>query len=315
MPIKAHSSPRDLLAELLRSIRLRKSIYFRPEFRAPWGIRIDRPMTTFHIVTHGMCWLELDGATDPLRLSAGDLVVLPRGHAHVIRDAPTTPAVDFFELIKRSTPDATRKIRAGGNGRVTRFLCGAMQFQSGVTDSLLAILPSLIVVKGQKGRSPRWLQATIMQIVDELGSDRGCTEAVVTRLGDVIFIHAASAHLDKSLDGAKLGWLAGLRDEQVGRALALLHARPHEPWTLETLADHLGIGRTTLAEKFSRLVGEPPIRYLTRLRLDAASVLLRSSDDKLGAIAAAVGYSSVAAFAKAFKRQVGTTPGDYRRAR
>jgi AraC-like DNA-binding protein len=314
MTLEARSWRKDLLSELLRSIRLRKSVYFRPELRAPWGISLGNHGTVFHIVTSGKCWLEVEGVTGPLRLSAGDFALFPRGHVHVIRDARTTPSVDFFELIKRNIPDPARMFRAGGSGPVTRLICGAMQFQSSATVPFLADLPPLIVVKGEKGRAPRWLQGTIMQIVDELESGRGGADAVVTRLGDVLFIRAVGAYLD-NMDEAELGWLAGLRDEQVGRALALLHANPHKSWTVASLSDQVGMSRTTFAEKFLRLVGEPPICYLTRLRLEVAAVRLRSSDDRLKAISVAAGYSSAAAFSKAFKRHVGISPGGYRRAR
>ena len=251
----------------------------------------------------------------PVLLSGGDFVVLPRGDAHAMRDAPSTQTPDFFDLVKRGAPDKTGAFRAGGRGRVTRLMCGGMQFENGVTDPLLALLPRLIHVKQIGERAAPWLQATVAYIVEELESDRAGSGAVVTRLADILFIQAVRAHLDENVDRAASGWLAALRDNQIGRALALLHAQPYEPWTVASLARRVAFSRSTFATKFAQLVGEPPLRHLTRLRLNAASDRLRSSDAKLSAIAASVGYQSVAAFAKAFKRYVGLTPGEYRRGR
>lgn len=315
MRVVADSWRQDLFTDLLRTIRLRDSVYFRPELRAPWGFSLADKHTAFHIVARGQCWLEVTGMAKPMLLSSGDFVVLPRGDAHVMRDAPSTQAVDFFDLVKCHDPDKKGTFRAGGRGSVTKLLCGGMVFENGVTNSLLALLPPLIHVKQLGERAAPWLPATITLIVEELGSDRLGAEVVVTRLADILFIQAVRAYLDENVDKAEPGWLAALRDNQIGRALALLHAQPHEPWTVASLAHRVALSRSTFATKFAHLVGEPPLRYLTRFRLNAASRRLRSSDAKLSAIAAAVGYESVAAFVKAFKRHLGATPGEYRRAR
>ena len=311
----ADSWRQNLFTDLLRSIRLRSSVYFRPELRAPWGFRIADQGTTFHIVVRGQCRLEVTDMAKPVLLSGGDFVVLPRGDAHAMRDAPSSRTVDFFDLVKRCAPDKTGAIRAGGRGSTTRLLCGGMQFENGVTDPLLALLPPLIHVKQLGERAAPWLQATVTHIVEELDSDRPGAETVVTRLADILFIQAVRAYLDENLDNAESRWLPALRDNQIGRALALLHAKPYEPWTVASLARRVAFSRSTFATKFAQLVGEPPLRHLTRLRLNAASARLRSSDAKLSAIAASVGYESVAAFVKAFKRYAGVTPGEYRRAR
>jgi AraC-like DNA-binding protein len=241
------------------------------------------------------------------------LVIVPRGVAHVLRDAPPSPTVDFFDLAKSHVIEKNRVFRAGGTGAVTRLVCGGMQLETGETDPLLALLPSFIHVKGVEGGAAPWLQATMMHLVEELDSDRPGAEAVVTRLADILFIQAVRMYLDQHAT-AESGWLAALRDEQVGRALALLHTQPHQPWTVASLADRVAVSRSAFAARFTSLVGEPPLHYLTRLRLNVASLRLQSSDDTLRAVAASAGYGSVAAFAKAFKRRVGMTPGAYRRA-
>lgn len=164
----------------------------------------------------------------PVLLSDGDFVVLPRGAAHLMRDARTTPAADFFDLIKRSAPNARKLFRAGGSGAVTRLVCGGMRFGNGATDPLLANLPPLIVVKRRTARPALWLQAIVAQILEELESDRSGAEAVVTRLADILFIQAVRAYFEDNTDGAKSGRLAAARDKHIGQALALLHAEPEK---------------------------------------------------------------------------------------
>jgi len=156
---------------------------------------------------------------------------------------------------------------------------------------------------------------TVGQVFEELGSGRIGAAAVVTRLADILFMKAVRAYLDENIDTAGSGWLAAMRDQQIGRALVLLHDKPHQPWTVTGLADRVALSRSAFAARFTQLVGEPPLRYLMRLRLNAATARLRSGNDKLSVIAAAAGYESAPAFAKAFKRHLGVTPGEYRRSR
>jgi len=208
----------DLFTDLLQSIRLRSSIYFRPELRAPWGFRIADKGTTFHIVVRGQCRLEVTGMAKPVLLSGGDFVVLPRGDAHAMRDAPSTHAVDFFDLVKRHAPDKNGAFCAGGGGSVTRLLCGGMQFENGVTDPLLALLPPLIHVKQIGERAAPWLQATVTHIMEELDSDRAGAEAVVTRhnpmsLGRLRPLPAASPSLDLRSRRSSRSWLASPRSD------------------------------------------------------------------------------------------------------
>jgi len=315
MKLPGESWRHDLFADLLRSIRLPSSAWLRLEVRAPWGFSIVDISTVFHIVTHGNCWLEAKHLPTPVRLIAGDLGFLPRGDRYALKDSPGTPPVDFFNFVKRHPPDKRGVVRGGGGGPVTKLVCGVMRFENGATDPLLAVLPPLIHVAARHGDFAPRLRLTAEHVIEELDSARPGSESVITRLAEILFIEAVRVYLDENMDTAKSGWLAGLRDQQVGQALALLHAQPHEPWTVASLADRVALSRSSFATKFAQLVGEPPLRYLTRLRLNTASERLRSSDAKLRAIAATVGYESVAAFVKAFKRYVGLTPGEYRRAR
>ena len=314
MRTAADSWRKPLFDDLLRGIRLRSSVFFRPEFGAPWGFSIADQGTVFHIVAHGNCWLHVKGIAKPVWLSAGDLVVATRGDTHIMRDAPETPAVDFFKLAKRHAPGKDRVFRAGGEGRVTRLVCGGMQFENGGTNPLVAILPPLLHVKAKEQTPRPWLRLTVEHVLAELDSgDAGAAE-VVTRLADILFIQAVRSYFEQNAETAEFGWLAAVRDQRIGPAIALLHGQPDKPWTIASLARRVAMSRSTFAETFTKLVGEPPFRYLTRLRIDAAATRVRSTDDGLKAIAATAGYESVAAFTRVFRRHMGMTPGEYRKA-
>ena len=305
---------KPLFASLLRGIRFRSSVYCPGEFRAPWGVDIVDLGAVFHIVEHGRCWLQLSGEATFTKLSAGDLVVITRGK-HTLRDAPATPAVDFVDLVTLQAKHKDRVIRAGGRGPVTRFVCGGMQFENGATNPLLAVLPPLLHVKRKEIRGHSSLRLTVEHILSELDSGGSGAAEIVTRLADILFIQAVCWYFEKNADITKSGWLAAVRDQQIGRALAVLHGDPAEPWTIASLARRAALSRSAFASKFTELIGEPPLHYLTRLRIDAAALHLRSSDDKLSAIADAVGYESVTAFTRTFKRHMGITPGEYRERR
>lgn len=312
MSRKVESWRQPLFDDLLRGIRLRSTLYFRPELRAPWGVRVVRNCAVFHILIGGRCRLELEDNAPPISLSAGDFVIVTRGGSHSLRSTPSSPVVDFFELAKKHGPDKTRFFRAGGEGALTRLVCGGMQFESARGNPLLAILPPLLHVKATEGRARSWLRLTVEHIVDELDSGRSGAVEVATRLADVLFIQAVRAYFDENADSAEAGWLAAVRDEEIGQVLAWLHESPQEPWTVSSVAGRLGVSRSSFAARFKELVGEPPLQYLTRLRISTAAERLVSSGDKLSRVAAAAGYESVASFVRSFKRHMGETPGEYR---
>ena len=312
MSRKVESWREPLFDDLLRGIRLRSTLYFRPELRAPWGVRIERNCAVFHIVTGGRCRLELEDKAPPVPLTAGDFVIVTRGGRHSLRSMASSTLVDFFELAERQGPDRNRLFRAGGQGALTRLVCGGMQFEGARGNPLLAILPPLLHVKASEGRVQSSLRLTVEHVVEELDSGRAGAVEVVTRLADVLFIQAVRAYFAENADSAKAGWLAAVRDQQIGQVLAWLHASPHEPWTVSSLAGRLGVSRSGLAARFKELVGEPPLQYLMRLRINAAAERLVLSDDKLSRVAASAGYESAASFVRSFKRHMGETPGEYR---
>jgi len=303
---------RPLFDDLLRGIRLQSNVYFRPEFRAPWGVSIERDCAVFHIVAHGTCWLQMKGVAEPVRLSEGDFVVVTRGQFHMMRDQLSTPTINFFDLLKTHAGSKNGEACFGGEGPVTRFVCGGMIFENRDNNPLLAILPSVLHVKRTADGARRWLGLTTRHVLSELDSGAAGAKEVVTRLADILFIQAVRAYFEENVETAESGWLVAVRDQQIGQALAIIHSHPHQPLSVESLARRLAMSRSSFAARFKELVGEPPQRYFTRLRIHAAATQLRSSHNKLNAVAATAGYESVAAFAKSFKRHMGMTPGEYR---
>jgi len=248
-----------------------------------------------------------------MQLSEGDFVVVTRGDAHIMRDRLSTPAADFFDLVKTHRFAENPAFRAGGKGAITTLVCGGAHLETGAHSSLIGMLPPVLCVKRTEESPQHWLGLTTEQILAELDSGEPGANEVITRLADILFIRAVCAYFDHNSEAAESGLLLAVRDGQIGQALAILHRHPQQPWTVDSLARHVALSRSAFAARFTELVGQPPLHYLTRLRIDLAALRLRSSDDKLRAIAAASGYESVAAFAKSFKRLIGMTPGEYRR--
>jgi AraC-like DNA-binding protein len=228
-------------------------------------------------------------------------------------DPPGTPLADFFKLIRAHELDEAGRFSTGGIGSRTRFLCGGLELENGATHMLLAVISPLIHIRGHAGGAPRWLEATSSYLLEELEHARPFRDAVVTRFADILVVEAVRAYLNEQANQVQSGWLAALRDLRVGQALALMHSQPDERWTVAALATRLAISRSAFAEKFSRLLGESPHRYLARLRLNIASQRLRTTDDKISVIAASAGYKSLPAFSKAFKQELGVSPAEYRR--
>jgi AraC-like DNA-binding protein len=301
-----------LFSNLLRSIRVRSSVFARPELSAPWGFTMADERAAFHIVTRGQCTLSLAETAETIVMSEGDFVVLPRGGTHVVRDVPATVPVRLDGLLKTRGRDPDGVFRAGGGGETTALVCGNIRFEDVSTDLLLAILPPIIHVRRQGSRLASWLGATMDHVRSELATGHPAAEVLVARIADILFIQAVALYLEDNADIAESGWLGALRDRQIGPALALIHQHPEQSWTVESLAETLALSRSAFAARFAQLVGEPPLRYVTRVRLNVAGTRLSSSDDKMDTIAASLGYGSASSFNKAFKQRFGITPGEYR---
>jgi AraC-like DNA-binding protein len=306
----------DALSQLLGVVRLKSSVFCLSDAGAPWGISLHaEDAARFHYVVRGSCWLSIDrGASSPLALSGGDLVVLPRGDGHALRDQPRRPLRSLEKMLANTaqTPSAGH-LRFGGRGPSTTMISGCFGFESRTPVPLLATLPPIIRITPDEGRAVPWLEQNLRFIVAEATSQRPGAELVLTRLADVIFVQALRVYIESLPDDSE-GFLRALRDVHIGAALGLMHREPGADWTVASLATKVGLSRSAFAERFKQLAGEPPLSYLTRLRMEHAAQLLRNGA-ALAEVAWQTGYSSEASFSHAFRQWAGIAPGAFRRRR
>jgi AraC-like DNA-binding protein len=310
-----HFGPEDVLTDVLRSVHVQGTLYCRSKMSVPWGFRVARRETaSFHVVTKGQCWLDVEGVVTGVLLNTGDLVILPHGHAHILCNPPNTPAatIEYLDdLVAKLAPDEHGMLHYGRGRASTALVCGGFQLEGQRTNPLVSALPPFIHISNTDNQLIPWLQAIVEWVESEASANRAGAETVIARLSEILFIQAMRAFTSLHNDGS-IGWLRALNDPQIGRALALIHSQPQAQWTLALLAAEVGLSRTAFTTKFRQLVGESPLRYLTRWRLTKAAAELRSGTGKLTEIARLVGYDSEVALSKAFKRTFGVAPGAYR---
>jgi AraC family transcriptional regulator, alkane utilization regulator len=302
----------DVVSEVLRSLRVRSTVWCRSQLRAPWGFGTDAGGTAaFHVVTAGCCWLQVEGDGAQRRLDAGDLVVLPTGRRHWLRDDPATPAPALERLLARHPLDERRRLRGGGRGPRTDLLCGGFALEGGYAHPLLVALPPVIHVRGVRGRPLPWVAATLWLVGAETDATAPGSEAVVGRLADALLTQALRVAVAE-LDAADGGQVRAFRDPNIAAAVRLIHGQPQRPWTVGELAAEVALSRSAFAARFRELVGEPPMRYVIRTRLAHAAGLLDATDVSLAEIARRTGDESKFSFGRAFKRAFGVAPGAYR---
>jgi AraC-like DNA-binding protein len=312
----------DILSEVLRDLRLESAVFCVLELREPWALAKD-PLEAapFHIVVEGQCVLERAGA-EPIELRAGDLVILPHGGEHVLASAPGIERTPFKQVLRqngrsetwtRETPiGQPLEIQFGDPaGVVARVVSGVFAFRDVRRNPILEGLPGVIHLPGAQGRGPAWLESSLRLLLDEAFSAAPGSTTVAQRVADILFVQAVRAFLS-STPASTGGWLRGLTDPQVAKALARVHSAPEVALTLPGLAKDVGLSRTVFAQRFRMLVGESVMAYVARRRMHVAAGLLGSTDLSLAEIAARVGYDSDVAFSKAFKRWSGEAPGRYR---
>jgi AraC-like DNA-binding protein len=304
----------DVLTDVLRTVRLQNRCYGRFDLTAPWGMEVDAssPRSAhFYLVSAGRGWLELDGG-GAVSIAGGDLVLLPKGGKHVLRDAPGSRPVPIQQILLGHRSGSGHDFRYGGAGALATIVAGHFTFEDGIGDALVESLAPLIHVPSDGGTMAPWLQATLQFLAVETALAQPGAETVVSRLADILFVQALRAHM-ASQTACSRGWLQALKDPPVAAALRLMHEHPERSWTVEALASQVTMSRSAFAERFTRLVGEAPLGYLTRWRMQKAARLMLDGDATLGAIAHAVGYETESAFGKAFRRHMGSTPGEYRK--
>jgi AraC-like DNA-binding protein len=330
----------DTLSDLLRTVRLRSALFFDLSCAGKWLAEapgsahiaamampeVDQ-VIDFHVVTNGECWIAVQGEA-PLRLGRGDIVILPQGDAHVVSSAPgmrSDPGVDWRREMKlHNRPfHVAQQVRQAIPGPTTcggepgkdfqvdtSLVCGFIGCDKRPFNPLLATLPRLLHLPAAAGSA--WGTQFAQLAAAESAGARPGGEALLERMSEMMFVDALRRHLD-GLPEQSTGWLAGLRDRFVGRALALMHEEPAADWSIDELGNQVGLSRSALHERFVALVGVPPMQYLAQWRMQLASRMLRESQSSVLSIALRIGYDSEAAFGRAFKRLVGMPPAAWRR--
>jgi len=304
----------DPLGETLHLLRLTGTLYCRSELTAPWGV--DLPAfdgcMMFHVVTAGRCWLEVEG-DEPRLLQQGSLALVPHGTGHCIRSSPTADSEPLFDIPVERVSDRYEIMRYGGAGELTHLTCGVVRFDHIAGQQLIKLLPRVLQIDTWDNDESNWLQSTLRFITREARELRPGGETVITHLADILIIQAIRSWIDSAPE-ADQGWLAALRDDQVGKALSAIHREPEKDWTVALLAKEIGMSRSGFSARFTSLVGESVMRYLTQWRMQLARVQLLETSDPLSMLADRLGYQSEAAFCRAFKRVFGVSPGSIRHA-
>ena len=311
-------SPADPLGEALHYLRMRSVFYCHSELTAPWGAHLP-PMPDclmFHLVTEGRCWLDArsdeNGGGGGRWLLPGDFALVPHGQGHELRSAPGTPAPNLFDLPRECVSEHYEILRTGGGGEGTRIICGAVQFDHPAARHLVSVLPPVIRITAGALQPGGWLPGLLQLMADEARQMRAGGEAVITRLADIVVIQAIR-HWVQHDETAQTGWLGALKDPRLGRAMALMHQDPARGWTVAALAQAAAMSRSAFAQRFTERVGMPVLEYLTQWRMHLAQAWLQQGQG-IADVAARVGYQSDAAFSRAYRRAVGTTPGAARKA-
>lgn len=319
----------DALSDVLRTVRLTGAAFFDVVAKAPWVAESPpremilpkilpggEHLIAYHALIEGRCFANVIGE-EPIAIEAGEVIVFTKGDPHVLssnpglRADPVAPGA-FDAIADRQLPFF---ISYGGEGQVSaKLVCGYLACDAQPFNPLLDHLPPVIKAGDPQGGGAGWLAQFMRVAVAESTDKRAGGESILAKLSELMFIEVVRRHLE-SLPPEQAGWLAGLRDPFIGKALSLLHARPARNWTIEDLAKDVGLSRSVLAERFADLVGMPPMHYLAKWRMQIASGLLSRNGANIAAVAAEIGYGSDAAFSRAFKKMVGAPPSAWRRPR
>jgi len=316
----------DAFSEVLSSIKLKGALFFHAEFSAPWGFLSPQSkslasylmpdaqhLILFHFVLAGSARIRMEQG-ETVAVGAGDIVVFPHGDAHRMENGSSPQSLDPAATARLLSSHYLGPVRAGGGGEVTRFVCGYMACDPQLCEPLLAGLPPVIRIHIRADSSGQWLESGVRRLLEEAEASLPGSEAMLAKLSETLFVDALRRHV-ACLPEEQAGWLAGARDPVVGRSLAILHNRVDHPWTIAELAREVGLSRSSLVERFTRYLGEPPMSYLTRWRLQLGARSLSATSRSVAEVAAEVGYESEAAFNRAFKRQFGMPPARYRKER
>jgi AraC-like DNA-binding protein len=314
----------NALLDVLRRMRLTGGIFLDCDFTARWCVTasaigpdqvgllmmpLPAHVIAYHYVTSGRMYLQL-AEQDSICIEAGEIIVFPSNDQHRLGSDLDLEPVDAKALVMPPSAGSMARIDHGGGGALTHVMCGFLGTDT-PHDPVLSLLPKVLKLPVQQGVSAEWIESSLRFAALEMAAGRTGSPAILAQLAECLFIEAVRRYIDL-LPTQERGWLAGLRDPVVGRALSLLHARMDQPWTADGLAREMGLSRSAFADRFTRVMGEPPIRYLARQRMRFAAQRLRTSHEPVARIAFEVGYESEAAFNRAFKRELGIPPAAWR---
>jgi AraC family transcriptional regulator, alkane utilization regulator len=312
----------DVLAEMLRTVRLNGSVFLNASFTAPFGVispkQYDehtpmarlRHISIFHLIASGSCTVEI--ATGERRsVSAGDILLMPFAEAHKFWSGEVAEMAVAADLVRPGPIKGMWSVNHGGGGQETRMVCGFLESSEFLFAPVFRTLPPLWVDKTEDDEVSALITSTVRKILRLTDTAAPGTEFMLGRLMELLFVEVLRRYAAKLPPSAK-GWFAALNDPVVARAMQLVHSDPARRWTADDLARGVGASRTVLAERFNAVMGQAPIEYITGWRMQLAAERIRSSHESFAAIAADVGYESEAAFNRAFKRVTGVTPGRWR---
>jgi AraC-like DNA-binding protein len=314
----------DALSDVLRVVRLKGGVFLHAEFTAPWCIlsRVaprdcgallegSEHLVLYHYVVEGRLVARTVGG-DPVEVVAGEVIIFPHNDDHLLGSDVGLPPVPSRQVVQATPGGGLWVIRHGGGGERTRVVCGFLGCDRFGGNPLVAALPPVLRFDVREGHAAAWMKSTLEFAADEIAGRRAGSETVLAKLSELLFVETLRRYVE-GLPEEQTGWLAGLKDPFVSRALSLLHGRVAREWTVDDLGREVGLSRSALADRFTRLIGEPPMRYLARWRIQLAAHQLRTSDTPLARIAEQVGYESEAAFSRAFKRSFGVPPAAWRK--
>lgn len=333
----------DVLSDVLRVVRLTSAVFFTARFSSPWSIESPPPgqlarslrlraesIALFHVLVEGQCWVSMEGHA-PLKMEACDVIIFPHGDTHIMSSYVGVRSRPISTLLPSQPSEEIPQLDYGGGGEATRFVCGYLHCDQRF-NPLIGALPTMLYVcgrdsGGERGRSEvetakrpgvvpvdadGWLASTLRHTIEEADGTHLGRSAMLARLTELLYVEVLRRYMQQ-LPSGHTGWLAGVKDPEVGRALRLLHAQPERQWTVEDLAREVGVSRSGLAQRFTELTGEAPMGYLTGWRIQLAKHLILQGGLPIAEVADRVGYESEAAFNRAFKRHVGVPPVAWRK--
>jgi AraC-like DNA-binding protein len=332
----------DVLSDVLRVVRLTSAVFFTARFSSPWSIesppadQLARTMrlraesiALFHVLVEGRCWVSMEEHA-PLRMQACDVIIFPHGDPHVMSSHTGAKPRPIGTLLPPQPSEEIPQLDYGGGGEAARFVCGYLHCDQRF-NPLIGALPTMLCVRGRDSAvrsepsevetakrpgvvlvdADGWLASTLRHTIEEADGAHPGSSAMLARLTELLYVEVLRRYM-RQLPSGHMGWLAGVKDPEVGRALRFLHARPERQWTVEELAHEVGVSRSGLAQRFTELTGEAPMRYLTNWRIQLAKHLILQAGLSIAEVADRVGYESEAAFNRAFKRHVGEPPVAWR---